>query len=164
MLIAIDPGLTGTGWAAWRHVQKPYVPTRVGVIELPSKANVLPFEQRAYLISLTVKSEIRRIDRIEASDDVYIELPMQMQSRSGLAAQKGAVYKLAFTAGMIGGHLSPASIITVQPTRWKGQLPKSVVSERIVRYLTKEVVDRLGIKTHAFDAVGIGLWAIRGQV
>lgn len=50
----------------------------------------------------------------------------------------------------------------VQPSVWKGQVPKKVHGARIIEALKKEEIEKaMSIKNHnTIDAVGIGLWAL----
>jgi hypothetical protein len=47
----------------------------------------------------------------------------------------------------------------VKPSQWKGQLPKTIVIDRLRRKLGRKQCDDLGIEKDAWDAVGIGMWA-----
>ena len=101
------------------------------------------------------------------ADNVYLE---HMRHRPGDArsvvndlidvATNGALY-----AGRFG-----CPVILVTPQRWKGQVPKEIMTERILRALSD--AERQNLERHFkmfrvikslqhnyIDAVGIGLWA-----
>lgn len=91
---------------------------------------------------------------------VILEFPQQMSNLKGIAAQKGSVYRLAFLVGYLVRALEPMESEIVLPVEWKGQLPKAVVQDRVSRILGKQVCEEQNIRTHAWDAVGIGLWRL----
>lgn len=154
-LYSIDPGLDGTGWAEW--TQKKY-PDRVGVISKPRPD--LDLAERCHIISSELRHVIRERGGCTRQVRVVLEMPINMSgSAAGVAAQAGSIYKLTFLVGYIAGSLYPCVVETVSPMEWKGQLPKDVVARRIQNTLGEDVCVELGIKTHAWDAVGIGLWA-----
>ncbi len=58
----------------------------------------------------------------------------------------------------------------VEPSQWKGQAPKEVIKERIMRRLTLDEMYRLcvclepvnkSLQHNLFDAIGIGLYALK---
>jgi hypothetical protein len=74
----------------------------------------------------------------------------------------GDLVKLAHLVGLFQGvtrSFSATEFYPVEVNRWKGQLPKRVVEQRIRRTLGAETCRRAGIETHAWDATGIALWA-----
>lgn len=153
--LAIDPGLSGTGWAYFNTEEDK--PKAIGVI--PSRDRGDSWWDRANQMAEYVYEETRQF----APRMVVCEMPQQMTSAAGLAAQGDAnIYKLAFLVGTL-AHASRGwwhcRFIPVFPPMWKGQLPKSVVEKRIQRAVGPKRCARLGIRTHAWDAVGIGLWA-----
>lgn len=153
-IYSIDPGLNGTGWAAWSERRRP---ERVGVLKQPTPGNLA---MRCHSIGESIKRIIKKDGALVPATHVFIEFPMAMAgSARGIAAQAGAVYKLTFLVGYIAASVWPCEVFTVTPMEWKGQLPKDVVVTRIQRMLGEEVCRELGIKTHAWDATGLGLWA-----
>jgi hypothetical protein len=142
-LLSIDPGLGGTGWALWTHAK---APDAVGV-RCEELANKLIFTVDEHAV-------------MRDSTFVYLEMPQHMGGRKGIAAQAGSVYVLTFLVGYLAARLRPCQVIVVNPGEWKGQLPKDVVQRRIERIIGKRKCEDLGIKTHAWDAVGIGLHAL----
>ena len=156
-MIAIDPGLGGTGWAEWTDGWRP---TRCGVFT-PSQDTSLTLAERANEIGLALRALICAMGPLRKSTTVFLEMPQAMpNSRAGIAAQSGAVYKLTFTTGAIAAHLYPATVHEVQPMKWKGQLPKAIINRRVINVLGTETCERLNIRSHAYDAVGLGLWAL----
>jgi len=153
-LLAIDPGLGGTGWALFAKGRS--VPYQTGVIHC--RKATWAWWARANAIAMDLGNTVG----IGWHDHAMVvsEFPMQMQSAAGIATQKDSgIYKLAFLVGLIRAEFKYAAFRPVTPQEWKGQLPKDVVIHRIRRSLGLKATQHLGIKTHAWDAVGIGLWA-----
>lgn len=92
--------------------------------------------------------------------DVVIEMPQMMTNIKGIAAQAGSVYKLAVLCGYLARAMEPARITLVTPLEWKGQLPKSIVQQRVERAIGIRKCRELNVRSHAWDAAGLGLWKI----
>ena len=150
-IISIDPGLSGTGWATWEGKTL----TGHGVLFYTAAKDT--WENRAQQYAQSI---------ISISDDadcktLYIEYPSFFDSVGGtMVAKTGDLLKLTFLVGIICGYASTNFVdyVLVPVNQWKGQLPKQIVTERIIRRLGEKQC--LGIKTHAWDAVGIGLHAL----
>lgn len=159
-MLSIDPGLSGTGWAAWRGTKL----LRAGVVYPPAN----PLESltgsdtpdKAAAITQKLLADMRFPSHVDPFQmTIYIEMPQHMTSAKGIAAQAGAVYKLAFFVGYLARAFHPTDVRLVIPMEWKGQLPKDVVQRRIIRTLGVNTCTKLNIRSHAWDAVGLGLWA-----
>lgn len=150
---SVDPGLGGTGWAEWTQRRNP---ERVGIL-----TNRRPGElaDRCHTFGYELKKIIKRGGGLDRAVHVWIEMPQQMTSIAGHAAQKGSIYSLTFLVGYLACSVWPCQVQLVQPVQWKGQLPKQIVAERAARIIGAERCRELDIKSHAWDAVGIGLWA-----
>lgn len=177
-LFSVDPGLMGTGWAFWEETVGE--PLAVGVINSCSTLNNASWIDRGLDITIQLNSAIfncitkhrfgdtktdPRFDTEKRTITVLSEYPQFQGSAKGYAATtKGDIYKLATLVGMFGARTieTPFRFEIVEVSVWKGQLPKDIVEKRIRRILGEDACTRLGIKTHAWDAVGIGLWK-RGQ-
>jgi len=144
--MTVDPGLQGTGYAVWRF----YELKETGVITSKAKE----WWERAYSIAGTLYL------RGSFSEIVYVEHMEYFGGSKNLAWKTGDLQRTTYLEGCIAGRFNEANIVVPIPVReWKGQLPKAVVIRRIQKELGKEVCEDLGIVTHAWDAVGIGLWA-----
>lgn len=161
---SLDPGLGGTGWAYWNQRRRP---AAVGVIRDKCKDDTLANRCAGIAYGLKATMRVEQSTSMLQSDwhramlstHIYIEMPQHMTNVRGIAAQAGAIYKLTFLVGYLSRAVFPCTVHTVTVGEWKGQLPKQLVQERIERTLGKKVCRELDIKTHAFDAVGIGLYA-----
>lgn len=145
-ILAVDPGLNGTGWAIFYKNTGRLIAH--GVIKRLSIT-------QWYTRGLVIASDL---DLIQNEYDVkksYIEFPSLFQSAHGqMVARKGDLVKLAWFTGLLFGRLIKPNLIPVP--EWKGQLPKEVVKKRIIKILGK--TQTLKLKDHDWDAVGIGLY------
>jgi hypothetical protein len=162
-MVTVDPGLNGTGVALWHRKQlvKTFVITPPRGDDLGGRMFFILNEIQASCLSPAEKREI--------PDTLYgwhvaIEMP---------AYQEGATRQMGWKTGdlqkltLLVGYLCAddwGAVTLVTPREWKGQLPKAVVEQRIVRTLGADRCAALGVKTHAWDAVGIGLYLIHGRV
>jgi len=177
-LLAIDPGLNGTGWAFWgpRTLSKKYVPppTTVGVMRkrhdtFVATANWLADE----LLFDVVRGNRKDVCSVHLSRAcgcspapplvVTCEFPeYQTGASRSMGWMRGDLQKLTYLVGVLGRMTYAAGAVfePVPVSQWKGQLPKDVVTDRIINKLGNAACERLGIKTHAWDATGIGLWRL----
>ncbi len=96
------------------------------------------------------------------SEQLVIEMP---RIYPGSGQQKGDLNDLLNLAAVVGyfeGRMW--DVERVFPAAWKGQVPKKVMTARILKSLSPgELVriERVGAKDHnTLDAVGIGLWKL----
>jgi hypothetical protein len=96
-------------------------------------------------------------------DELIIEMP---RIYPGSGQQKGDLNDLldlaavvGFLEGVLGGRTT-----RVFPAQWKGQVPKKIMTARILGKLSVEernTIVSAGSKTHNIvDAIGIGLWKL----
>lgn len=147
-MLAIDPGLAGTGWAYFKGRKL----KQCGVITPPSS---LEWDQKIpYIVNALWDIATDYPDK-----SVVCEMPQHMQSAGGqLSARAGSVIKLAMLVGAIRMQFGE-NVELVTPQRWKGQLKKRIVEKRIRSKLPKTVA-RLRPRSHSWDAIGIGLWKL----
>jgi Holliday junction resolvasome RuvABC endonuclease subunit len=151
MILAIDPGLDGSGWAT---IQESAAVTDCGVWVAPRKYN---WHTRLRMYATYAGIKAKHCE----PDVVVLEWPELMQSAGGqVSARSGALVKLSMLVGAIYVRVAPytTDIVLVTPTRWKGQLSKVTTINRIQRVVSKDVLSKLKPKTHAWDAIGIGLY------
>ena len=76
------------------------------------------------------------------------------------------IVELAYAAGRAEGiaRVQTRDITELQPIRWKGNVPKAIMTARILAKLDQTEVARIekvGYKDHnTIDAIGIGLYAL----
>jgi Holliday junction resolvasome RuvABC endonuclease subunit len=154
ILISVDPGLNGTGWAIFNSGKKGISLLDVGVIT-DRKSDSFQKRGENILKDLEVIMDGREMF------ELAVEFPSFFQSSHGeMVARRGDLVKLAWFVGVISGAViardMPLRIVEVN--EWKGQLKKDVVIRRIERKFPE--VSEHKIKTHAWDAVGIGLYCL----
>jgi hypothetical protein len=152
MIATVDPGVSGLGWAVWNDEQ------------LEAYGNI--YADKRYTTWTARASEIELKFRQEVLlkyplKKVYIEFPEYQTGATGHAANvKGDVLILACLIGFLGCSCLSMAIpwIPVLVSDWKGQLKKEIVELRI-----RKVIPDLKAKSHAVDAIGIGLW-LQGKI
>ena len=154
MIVSVDPGIE-MGWAAWEDGN-----FKCSAGGPPDYAGVLipcvSWNWRARVHWLRV--EFRKLLKDLRCDSIHCEQPEFFDSTVGhTAARRGDLVKLILVTGILVGQVSSFKLYPVR--EWKGQLPKSVVNRRIEEIVGHK--DRAGInfKSHAWDAVGVGLYA-----
>src|SRR3990167_3684661 len=93
---------------------------------------------------------------------VVIEFPIFYASSSlgHAVASTGGLLKLCAVTGAIASIYDYKAVHAVPVNIWKGQLPKRVVMERIIRIIGQAKCNELKLQKDMWDAVGIGLWAL----
>ena len=98
-----------------------------------------------------------------SGDLMVIEMP---RIYPGSGQQKGDLNDLLDLAAVVGyceGRFG-GRIERVFPARWKGQVPKKIMTARILSKLSPlelSKIQRVGAKDHnTIDAIGIGLWKL----
>ena len=154
-IVSIDPGIEG-GWACWeaKWWSRQTIPIETGLV----KPRVKSKDWMTRLDS-SIDQWWGLVNDHPEWRHMLIEWPKFMESGGGqTVARTDALVKLAVCAGRI-VEVFKASAIEVTPVPvadWKGQLPKEVINKRIVKRLGPEPCE--DFQTHAWDAVGIGLW------
>lgn len=141
--ISIDPGLNGTGYAIW---DKKWNLLDNGVIIFSDRYEL---ETRINLYSSAVRNLVLK----NHCKFLYIEYPAFFNTVKGsVTASGGGLVKLSVLIGAICGR-SRILYEFVPVVKWKGQLPKKVVENRI-----KGILPKVNAKSHDWDAIGIGLY------
>lgn len=159
-LIAVDPGVGGTGWADWMGRQE--APDRVGVIR-PAKGNA-PWLDRMRSVAEQFWIFASTVD----TQRTYVfECPaLQIGGRGHAAAARGDLVKLAMLTGALVCMVHTCKVVLATPSEWKGDLPKEITKRRVRAKIGQAHIYRLGLTKladHAWDAVGIGLWYRRDK-
>ena len=157
-LVAIDPGVGGTGIAVFIEGVFSH-----SMLVKPDRKDP-SFENRAQCVAGGVLELLRELGPVS---HLVVENPeLQEGSRKGLAAKNsGGLLKLTLLTGMIIGAVASEfrTMTLVTPSAWKGQLPKDVSFSRVARAIgdpAKVEVLKKDRGLHMADAVGIGLWAL----
>lgn len=157
-LVAIDPGIE-TGVAVWAQ-QLDVMPLATATFMSSCKSWSWFLNARAVTLRLTTWLQQYQFQNNALG---FIEEPAFFDTSSGhMVARRGDFCKLAMIAGWEIATLLQLGITPrlVGIQNWKGQLPKSVVKDRIQEILGDP---DLKISEHEWDAIGIGL-AARGML
>lgn len=152
-MITIDPGYQ-SGVVLWSANSNKPVTTRL--LKAPS------YGRNDWRVSCLLQQFFDELCTLEFAEhcELYVEYPSYFSSAGGFAAAaRGDLVSLAFLTGAL---FANADLFVAKNNRyivpvheWKGQLPKTVVNDRIRKAIGEEYPN------HIADAVGIGLW-IRG--
>jgi Holliday junction resolvasome RuvABC endonuclease subunit len=151
MIIAVDPGVNGTGFAVFKEQDNGLV-----------SAGILTSSSGWWLnrcFEICHKFDLVLTDIGIGHHVVIVEEPSVMLGSSDAyaSAMRGDVVKLSMLVGMlllrVEVYISACRIELVPVSRWKGNLPKKEVAYRVERIIGKHPY-----KSHAIDAIGIGLW------
>lgn len=150
--MSIDPGMGRTGWAVWRDVRL------VGWGLLTGRdIRATSWKTVAAVMAERVAAKARE----HSARRVLCEIPQEMGGAAGEGAlRSGSVRKLAYYVGLVGGLMLArgAEWDTVEPSKWKGQLPKEITRRRVMRDYPSVPGD---LFSDVYDAIGVGKWAIQ---
>jgi hypothetical protein len=138
--LTLDPGSVGTGYALF--VPECTLPAYYGILQTGNEVIWLNYEQ----LLKTMKPGC-----------VYAEYPSYLQSFRGLtSAKSGNLIKLAVNFGGLQAITFSQNILWKNvPLKWKGNIPKEIMHNRIRQQLPTLSKDAV---SHALDAIGIGLY------
>jgi len=154
-ILAIDPGLQGTGLAFFSITG--LKATSVITVRGRSEDWVTRCEQIVDHVDAWMKVQVAPARRV-----VCEMMEHHGSAKSSMIWRSGDLQRTLVLVGMLAhwARTQDSIVELVPPSEWKGQLPKRIVEQRINKRLGLPLVRQLGIKTHAYDAVGIGLWAL----
>jgi hypothetical protein len=100
---------------------------------------------------------------IPVNSRVVIEYPAFMPGTAGgmMVAARGDLVKLTILVGYLSSAFHWQGVQLIPVHKWKGQLPKRIVEQRITAVLRSPLVKTL--KKDEWDAVGIGLYCLWGK-
>ena len=162
-MLSIDPGLNGTGVVYWFDG----VPQRAAVLRPlvgQVRSTLKDDEDSLVARARTLTQLVIAVSKAPSTPHtVVIEFPEFHESIKGrMARSTGSIDRLSFLIGVMVGQMPNHWRVMLPLVReWKGQLPKDVVIKRMTQCYGKACVTHLGMKTHAWDALGIGEWAWR---
>ena len=162
--VSIDVGLNALGFAVWRNSSwaRLEAPLWADVISVPGKlkeATARGVEWIRRLVYLTCRLEQDVLSEYTLQT-MYMEWPQFHGTAVGLAvAARGNLSQLACAAGFHAWQAESlgAEAVLVPVSTWKGMLKKDIVEVRIHRAIGNVDARNHEFKSHAVDAVGIGL-------
>lgn len=155
-MISVDPGVGGTGYAYWHDSEL----VTYGTIHFHQ--NCETWEQRMRDVGFGF---LQMLKVVNVANILVMESPVFMRGFGGYTvASTGDLVKLAMLTGHLTARVYDRSAWTklelVEPSKWKGQLPKKVVENRVRKLLPGIFDPKKKVSNHAFDAIGIGLWKL----
>lgn len=169
--VSCDPGITGTGLALWHSKtwEQPVAP--IETLNLYPKrltgagSDFFPIGSRApetrWLPKAhSVSSQVHEYLESFKPTHFYCEQPEFFANETGqMVATTGDLIKLVFVVGCFARSCWELGIefVPIPVKKWKGQLSKEIVERRIRKDIPG--VETMEIKSHSWDAVGIGLFA-----
>lgn len=172
-VIAIDPGLGGTGVALfWQVDERPPELLRTVCINAQRGPGYL-YKAQSICAQFRRLLEIRHrefallVDR-GSSVVTIIEEPVLWSgsAKSHASSASGNLHKLSVLIGFLAGelfNLNFPAIMTIQAKSWKGQLSKAATTLRVQKRFTEGACTRASSVSspteneHIVDAIGIGL-------
>lgn len=165
--MTVDPGLGGTGWAAWTPtIQQNRMPIKSGSISALSLQE--EWQDRARCIA----QELQRMVEMYQVRKIFLELPRYMEGGVGItAARRGDLIKLAITTGIIIGYccrsrspyaVDQCAIAFIEIPDWKGNLEKKMCNDRCRKIMDQYDFISATDTSHEWDAIGMGLY-IQGR-
>lgn len=152
--LTIDPSVRSCGWAFWDNDRL----KASGLVRSSHKDDDWQTGGQG------IGAVLRAIGRRNKIDKVYCEFPaFHGGTKGAVTASSGALVKLSWMVGFLDGLFTPEFIPfeLVPVNKWKGQLPKEVINERIKKILPESVWKNF--KKDTWDAVGLGLF-IHGRM
>jgi len=153
--LSVDPGVNGTGWAKWKNGNF----VGYGTLHYKQTGEWL-LHAREIVVAFA------ELVRLHKAMKLVIECPVFMRGYGGYTtASTGDLVKLTLLTGMLVEsffeHAPGEDVVLVEPSKWKGQLPKDVCRKRVEAELKTsfDLLLKERISSHAVDAIGIGLWA-----
>jgi hypothetical protein len=143
--ISVDPGISGTGYAVWEGKT------------LTACGNIYGKGEVWQVVAGAVADRFHELFVAEGPHKVVIEFPQHFEGLTGRTAEsKGDTLKLACLAGMLTqiARRDGTPVYYVTPNQHKGNLPKSIVEQRIRKKIPESVT--LQPKSHSYDAISIG--------
>lgn len=156
LAMSLDPGVKGTGVALWNMEtwgQEGSMPVDV--------FNIVPGPGSSWLgVAHGMAEDYRKVFQNFNIARVDSEFPQFFDSAGGHStAARGDLQKLTFIVGVYAGITWDFKAIWYPwlVNEWKGQLSKEIVERKILRRIPE--VTKLGVESHMWDAIGIGLHA-----
>ena len=157
--MTLDPGLQGTGMAVWR--KRTLVEAQV--LTVPNRLRKADWWDRVFWMTETLREWMvyHEVGSVVAEMTEY-----HAAAHRVMAWKTGDLQRLTFLVGAIGQTCQSLDIqfLPIETSKWKGQLSKEMTIQRVKEALGEAECRQKKITTHAWDAVGIGLWHLRGGI
>jgi len=157
-VLFVDPGVSGTGLATFDRIPSTH-PQILQYKVLKAKASLDWTEKCDSIWNNFETYLMERPLRL-----IVMEFPA-LWSGSGLSyasAETGDLFKLTYIIGGFGriAQHGYVPIALVSPQEWKGNLPKTVIEQRVLKHYPDTFPENK-VPNHACDSIGMGLAANR---
>ena len=154
--VSVDPSVNNCGLAV-------FIDNELVTAELlhPSKENIDEhYSVKARDMYLKVRAIYRKIKDLDQKTRLIVEIPEHHGTSAYMSRETGSLYKLTFVCGMI--YAIADDSIGYAPSKWKGQLSKEIVRNRLVRRYPDKAIENLD--HNIVDSIGIGHKYLFGSV
>jgi Holliday junction resolvasome RuvABC endonuclease subunit len=154
-VLCIDPGIRHLGYAFWPEIRRgpkrhTVAPKDTGLLTTPKGVQ---WEDAVYECMASWLVEYITVHHVRIVVIEGVEFWAD-STRSQVAAKKGDLLRLTFLVGALGQvvyALCDKKAVIVEPTLWKGDMPKPVMKARVRRALHRKY------REHEYDGVAMGL-------
>ena len=160
--LAVDPGINATGWAIYNKNSKLQA---CGLIQAKTVNVVESIKKICYDLGLAWEEHMSGT----RPPELMVVEKMQVY-RQGLAkGDPNDLIDLSILGGALWATMKPLGASFPVPSQWKGQVPKEVLIERVMKDLTKQEDTILksdielipsSLRHNVYDAVCLGKWAL----
>lgn len=150
-VISIDPSINTAGIAV--HTIRGKL-LRYELLKPVDKKD--DYVQKSYSIVSQIKEVLVHYGNIK----LILEVPTYWSLAGFVARESGSIFKLSFLCGMICGL--DENTVTLTPDKWKGQIPKKVMQNRLKQYYPNIQISKLD--HNILDAIGIGYSYIHKKI
>ena len=156
-LLSIDPSINHVGVAVWELPNKLIM---YGLLHPKVKER-----ENEYDKSMSILNQIKEWKQNYGVNRIILEVPAHWAVGGFEARETGSIAKLMLVVGAL-YSLKPEvdEFKVVKPHEWKGQLPKSVMVNRLKEFYVNAGVDLEKLNPNVADAIGIGHFYLFGSV
>lgn len=161
-ILAVDPGMTATGWSIYRDGRL----QACGILRADSPNPVENMKKICYGLKTAWEEHMSGTRPPE-----YMVVEKMQVYRQGLAkGDPNDLIDLSILGGALWTSIQPKAVSFPVPRQWKGQVPKDVLIQRVIKELSKQEetilrsdVDHVpsGLRHNVYDAVCLGKWALK---
>ena len=161
-ILAIDPGVNATGWTIMRDCRL----QACGLLRAKGLNVVESMKKMCYDLPIVWEEHMSGTRPPEL---MVIETPQIYQQRLS-KGDPNDLMPLGIIGGALWATMNPLGVSFPLPREWKGQVPKDVLIQRVVKELTKQEqtimqtdVERIPshLRHNVYDAVCLGKWALQ---
>lgn len=157
--LSIDPSINFTGFAVFKNSEKTKL-IHCGIIKTKNTKGKKEVLVDYSMKTVYVVKQLKKIAKKYEVEEVVLEIPEYHGASGYVARESGAIFKLTFLCGVICGSFK--DVVMYTPSKWKKQLPKEVVKNRLVKAMPE--IDFEGLRHDTVDSIGIGYFHIHKRI